>query len=77
MYASLTSGRSTNAIGVASDAYISVGQWWAVRETLRCYLNAIVVFGDKYTVLRAILEGLKGGKCILPLLWSARGVVLG
>ncbi len=37
---------------------VSVGQWWAVRETLRCYLNAIVVFGDKYTAVWVILEGL-------------------
>jgi len=57
MYASLTPERPTNAIGVASDAYISVGQWGEVRETLRYYLNPIVVFGDKYTAVWVFLEG--------------------
>jgi len=77
MYASLTPGRPTNAIGVACSAYIAVGQWGEVRETLRCYLNAIVVFGDKYTAVCVILEGLQGGNCLLSLLWSSWGGVLG
>ncbi len=58
MYASLIPGRPINTIGVACDAHIAVEQWWAVRETLRFYLNPIVVFWYKYTAIWVILEGL-------------------
>ena len=58
IYASLIPGRPINTIGVACDAHIAVGQWWAVRETLRCYLPLPSQFWYKYTAVWVILEGL-------------------